>query len=269
MRQAEENESRTAKMAAALRASASDRPNAICDDPWAKRLAGEDGAELAKAGIARAPEMELGVALRTAFLDEIVLGWVGTQVVLLGAGLDTRAARFARPGLRFFEVDHPATQAYKKSAIARLDDYPKGASTFVTCDFEHDDFAALLPKAGFDKNQKTLIFWEGVTAYLTHEAVDATLRCAASLLNPLGKLVLDYLGPMPRSDQAAAVAATVAEPFLFTPADIRPIANKAGFTHVEITSMLDLHAKHAPQAEVAPMYKRWFMATLGTSAPLG
>src|SRR5438552_3949868 len=98
--------SRTALMVAAYRARASSREAPLCDDPWAAALAGEDGAAVAAAYDAVYPHMELWVAVRTAFLDERVRRLTArggvTQVALLGAGFDTRAARLAREGVRFF-----------------------------------------------------------------------------------------------------------------------------------------------------------------------
>ena len=77
--------------------------------------------------------MELWLALRVAYLDRLVGLAVDRlsirQVVILGAGYDTRAARLPRAGVRFFEVDHPATQAAKRERLAQLDGYPVDAAT--------------------------------------------------------------------------------------------------------------------------------------------
>src|SRR5437867_6874166 len=102
---------------AAYRARASRREPALCHDPWAAALAGADGQALAERLDAGFPHMELWTAVRTAYLDRQVAEFTGEagmrQVVLLGAGLDTRAARLARPGVTWFEVDQPASQADK------------------------------------------------------------------------------------------------------------------------------------------------------------
>src|SRR6266498_3246019 len=102
-------------MVAAYRARATRRVDPICCDPWARGMAGGLGLELSIAFDRHVPHMELWIALRTAYLDRHVIHLVGErgvkQVVLLGAGFDTRAARLARAGVQFFEVDHPATQS--------------------------------------------------------------------------------------------------------------------------------------------------------------
>ncbi|MBW1762713.1 MAG: class I SAM-dependent methyltransferase [Deltaproteobacteria bacterium] len=84
------------------------------------------------------------------------------QVVVLGAGLDTRAARLAREGVRFFEVDQPASQVDKCERLSRFDAYPMDAATFVPCDFERDDFVQLLEAAGLDGGSPVCFVWEGV-----------------------------------------------------------------------------------------------------------
>lgn len=105
---------------------------------------------------------------RTAFFDRVVVTAVDrgiTQVVIGGAGYDGRALRYARPGVRWFEVDHPATQADKRDRIARL-----GLATpqvsFVPADFTTDPVAEPLLAAGLDQGRSALFLFEGVAVYL-------------------------------------------------------------------------------------------------------
>ena len=70
--------------------------------------------------------------------------------MILGAGYDTRAARLPRAGVRYFEVDHPATQAAKRERLAELDGYPVEAATYVTCNFEREDPIERLAASGFE-----------------------------------------------------------------------------------------------------------------------
>ena len=150
----EQRGSETAMFMAAYRARASKQPKALIDDPWANDLAGETGHALARRYDEVYPHMELWTALRVAYIDARVRRAVAAprsiaQVVLLGAGLDTRAARLASQGVRFFEVDHPDSQADKLERITKLDGYPRDAATYVTCDFERDDFIERLVASGF------------------------------------------------------------------------------------------------------------------------
>src|SRR5688500_2926243 len=126
--------SRTALLVCGYRARASARDNPLCTDPWAAAFAGEEGIELSRQMDAAFPPGELWIALRTAFLDRGVtqmLDGGARQVVVLGAGFDARAARLARPGVRFFEVDHPATQDEKRKRAAAIPGYPVDAPTYV------------------------------------------------------------------------------------------------------------------------------------------
>lgn len=191
--------SRTAMMVAAYRARASARPDPLCSDPYAAALAGEEGATLAESFDRAFPHMERWMALRTAYLDAHVVRWTAerhgfTQVVILGAGLDTRAARLARSGVRFFEVDHPATQAHKRAQLALVPGYPAGAAVYAPCDFERDDFLERLSAVGFDPTRPALVLWEGVTPYLSEAAVRATARRIAEGCEPRTVLAFDHVG---------------------------------------------------------------------------
>ena len=97
------------------------------------------------------------------------------QVVILGAGLDTRALRMpSLASMDVFEVDHPATQAYKRRKTSGM--RPLAASLrFVPVDFERSSLIGSLRQSGFDPGQATVWIWEGVVMYLTDQAVRRTL----------------------------------------------------------------------------------------------
>ena len=158
-------------MVCAYRARATKAAKPIINDPWAEALAGSDGHEIARLLDSRFPPMELWLTLRVAYLDRLVGLAVDRmnvrQVVILGAGYDTRAARLPRAGVRFFEVDHPATQAAKRERLARVAGYPIDAATYVTCNFEREDPIDRLGANGFATREPALVIWEGVVPYLT------------------------------------------------------------------------------------------------------
>jgi methyltransferase (TIGR00027 family) len=183
-------------MVAAYRGRASAAQDAICNDPWALGLAGPEGEALSRRWDAHSPSMELWMGLRTRYLDDCVTGALDRgvrQVVVLGAGLDTRAARLGRDGVRFFEVDQPASQADKRVRLSRFDRYPMDAATFIPCDFERDDFVQLLEDAGLDRQAPACFVWEGVIYYLGEEAARSTLRRVAAEFDPRSVLLFDYL----------------------------------------------------------------------------
>lgn len=111
------------------------------------------------------------------------------QVVLLGAGFDSRAHR-APPGATYFEVDHPATQATKRRRLGR--DARPGV-VFAPADLAVDDLGTVLRAAGFDPSLRTVVIWEGVTNYLDAAAVDATLRGLVALCPTGSTVVFTYV----------------------------------------------------------------------------
>jgi methyltransferase (TIGR00027 family) len=168
--------------------------------------------------------------------------------VILGAGLDSRAARLARPGVRFFEVDQPASQRDKLERIARIDGYPRDAATHVACDFEKDDFLERLTAAGFATDAPALIVWEGVTPYLQETAIRATLRRIAHGCHARTTLVFDHLTKAfvegkPKSEADAKshdLVAALGERFVFGSNDPVPMLYEEGFRHVRSVSFDEL-----------------------------
>ena len=120
------------------------------------------------------------VLARTKLLDKCFVRALEdgvSQIVLLGAGMDTRALRFAgrNRGAEVFELDLPATQGPKREILARKGvSVPEGL-VFVSIDFNRENLSNVLPDAGFRADRTSLFLWEGVTMYLDQAAVDATL----------------------------------------------------------------------------------------------
>lgn len=234
-------------MVAALRGRATARGEGACNDPWAAALAGADGLAYAADYDRAFPHVELWIAARTAILDAEVRTRIAEgfdQIVVLGAGLDTRAARLATPGVRFFEVDQPASQADKRERVAQLVGYPFDAATYVSCDFEREDFLERLSVSGFDASRPALFVWEGVTYYLPEEAVAATLARVARGCDARSVLAFDLVRKRFASgeiDDAADIAARdrvaqMGEPLRFGTNDVVPLVYEAGFRKVSVQS---------------------------------
>lgn len=239
--------SQTALLVAAYRADGSRGEAPLCDDPWAAALAGDDGASIARRMTEANPHMPLFVGVRTAFFDGEVRRLIGEgarQVVVLGAGFDTRAARLAAEGVRFFEVDHPATQADKLARLRRLPAYPLEAASYVGCDFERDDFVERLVASGFDPGAPAAVLWEGVTYYLHEPAVRATLRRVSGRLHPRSTVLFDHVGKKmatsdsidPGSLAARRIVVELGEPFRWGVNDILPLLVEEGYRHVQVTT---------------------------------
>ena len=143
-----------------------------------------------------------GLEARTQFFDAAVLDAIAIgcgQVVVLGAGYDVRSLRFRTPGVRYFEVDHPATQRDKRDRLERTkiaaDDV-----TFVAVDFTSDSLEAVLPAAGFDPSARSLILCEGVLRYLPERSFRNLLRTTAALAAPTSSLAVSISTDAPAVD---------------------------------------------------------------------
>ena len=172
--------SRTAWAAAAHRAvhPVLDHP-VLFDDPLAFPILGADRDEVL-AGAPPTSRLRMFIALRHRLAEQTLAAAYehGTrQCVVLGAGLDTIAYRNAHPDLRVFEVDHPATQAWKRARLAEAG--IAEAATYVGVDFERDDLTSRLVEDGFDATRPAVFVWLGVVPYLTREAVAVTLGALA------------------------------------------------------------------------------------------
>lgn len=137
------------------------------------------------------------IVTRTKHFDEILLNEIANnieQLVILGAGYDTRGIRFqeALRNASIFEVDIHSTQSQKKNVLNKKISFtPPQNYTFVSLDFTKDDLRESLEKHGFSITQKTLFLWEGVSYYLPEKDVKKTLNFV-SLCKKGSSIVFDY-----------------------------------------------------------------------------
>jgi methyltransferase (TIGR00027 family) len=203
-------------------------------DPAADEALTRDVAD----GLRRGPDSPRHEYLRqrTAFFDRVVVNSIDRrvrQVVVGAAGYDGRAFRYARPGVRWFEVDHPATQADKLARIARL-----GLGTshirFVAADFVTDPVADLLTAAGLDTGRVTLFLLEGVAAYLEQPVLERVLREFRAVTVAGSPLAISVSADSARSaerERFKAAVAAVGEPVRSTlsPTAARELLAGAGW----------------------------------------
>jgi methyltransferase (TIGR00027 family) len=191
--------SRTAEFNAAFRAAESAKRSSrrLFHDPFAARLLPPALRLLAQASIVpvvghgliwlidrRWPGVRTSLIARTRLIDD----WVqdaaragAEQVVLLGAGLDSRAWRLpSLANLLIFEVDHPNTSSAKQRRLRELH-ADLAHVRFVQVDFDREQVAERLRIAGFNPSRRTIVVWDGVTNYLQREAVDAIAAWAGRL----------------------------------------------------------------------------------------
>jgi methyltransferase (TIGR00027 family) len=220
----------------------------IFADPLALRILGETAEAVAREAEARPSgrRMRFFIAVRTRFAEDALAAAVErgvSQLVVLGAGLDTYAYRGAmRDRLRIFEVDHPATQAWKRHRLDQAEIPVPAGLTFAPIDFERETLAAGLAAAGFDRARQTFFTWLGVVPYLTEEATCSTLNFIASLPNG-AHVVFDFSDPpatfsaelRASHDRRAAHVAELGEPWInyMEPAELHAKLRAIGFAEVE------------------------------------
>ena len=209
----DQRSSRTAEYMALFRAVENAQPPArrLFSDPYAIQML--SGALKALTTLARLPGigrivpwfLDLGWpytrssgVVRTRLIDDLVCQSYhdgAGQLVLLGAGFDTRAHRLSEVrGMRVFEVDHPATQVAKRERLNARLGFPSSRHIhYVPMNFEKEDLENKLLNVGFAKGQKTVVVWEGVVSYLSPDAVHEVFCTLARLLAPASRLVFTYV----------------------------------------------------------------------------
>lgn len=150
----------------------------------------------------RWPGPRLSGVVRTRVIDDFVVSAVRegcAQLVLLGAGYDTRATRLpALSSTVVFEVDHPSTQERKRKTMGPVPERVR----YIPVDFERDPLPPALTDAGFDPDQRSCVLWEGVFSYLTLDAIDLTLAALVELCSPTSQILLTYIDRRAFEDNA-------------------------------------------------------------------
>ncbi|NLE78649.1 MAG: class I SAM-dependent methyltransferase [Rhodococcus sp.] len=240
----------------ALHTLIDDAPH-VLDDTIGLRLAGVDETWRERPDmdpVRTRPNRASIVARSRAAEDALAASGAGArQLVVLGAGLDTTAQRY--PGdVRVFEIDAPATQAWKRARLADLGLLDPARLTLVPVDFEVDEsWLSAATEAGLNPATPTVVSMLGVAMYLTRDAISATLRQAASLA-PGSMMVMGFSRPIemapaeirPLLEGAAAGAAASGHPWLslLSPDDAVALARGAGFAEVQVVTSEDLHARY-------------------------
>ncbi len=177
------------------------------------------------------------------------------QVIILGAGYDSRAYRFrdAFPRLRFFEVDLPAMSLQKKLRVKEIFGHLPENVVHIPLDFNTQSLKAALIEAGYTPKKKSLFIWEGVTYFISPEGVGSTLKFIAKHASPGSSVVFDYmLLPVIEGDyryygsrRIATAVARRGEPYIF---GIREGGAEHFVRSKGLTSNSDLGPKDLTQA---------------------
>ena len=265
--------SRTAEFMALFRALESGRPVAtrLFGDPFARGFLPSSLRLVER--VARLPAIggviqwlinrwwpgPLGAGIcRTRFIDDALRAALQlgiAQVLILGAGFDSRAYRIAGiERTRVFEVDHPATQAAKRERLTRMLAQRPGHVVFVAIDFNRQRLDDVLMAAGFQSQARTFVIWEGVTNYLTADAVDTTLRFLARAVPAGSRILFTYIhrGILDGSAHFAGAQESIVtvrragEPFTFgfDPAQLPAYVAERGLVLIEDVGAADYRRRY-------------------------
>jgi methyltransferase (TIGR00027 family) len=253
--------SRTALRTAYMRAAHQlfDAPPRILEDPFAVSLLGpaalqrlNDTAEHYQTPARRA--LRAHVVLRSRFAEDRLAAAVLrgiTQYVVLGAGFDTFALRQPAwaQAVKILEVDHPGTQAMKRSQLAAAGLVMPENADFASIDFEHESLCAGLLRYHVSTDEPTFFSWLGVMMYLKEDTIDAVLRSVAAF--PAGSEIVLTFAPPPGDSPSplAQRVASLGEPWVscFTPGALEAKLRTAGFAHVEFLSPAEAGARYFRQ----------------------
>ena len=240
----------TAKGAAAVRAIESEKPDIerICYDPFARKFISPLVYSIIKL-LAWYGEIHTKggltfIVCRCRYIDDYLKEYLQTgtiQLVILGAGLDSRAYQkdLSQGTANVFEIDHPATQAFKIEQVKKLFGKIPTNVTYVPVDFI-DESLDKLPAYGYNRSLMTLFIWEGVTPYLTKESVDTTLAWIHSNSASGSGLIFDYQQMSVRQtrirrDILYAIVSRISnekDVFGFEKGEIEGYLNQKGFINV-------------------------------------
>jgi methyltransferase (TIGR00027 family) len=233
----------------------------VFDDPLAVRLVGIEAVRALEARIR--PEVAAYFGALRAFLaarsriaeDELAAACARgvRRYVVLGAGLDTFAYRNPFADVHVIEVDHPATQRWKRERLAAAGIAVPSSLGFVPIDFTTDDLATTLRAAGVGRGDSTFFSWLGVTPYLERDAIQTTLETVAATSGAEGGVVFDYLTPLAALSQTRRAALSqlltrlesLGEPFrtYLEPADATGLLERLGFMRVTDWSPDDINVR--------------------------
>lgn len=204
--------------------------------------------------------------VRTRLIDDWVIAALSDgagQLLLLGAGFDSRAYRLpGLAGVDVFEVDHPVTQATKERL---LDAEQRRKVRLVPVDLNGGDLDAALIGAGFDRTVQTVVIWEGVTNYLTADAVDATLRYLAEATPATSQVVFTYVDKSALDGTAtfdgldawreSVTAGGEPWTFGFHPTELAAYLAERGLRLIEDVSTKDAAARYQRHEPTAAFYR--------------
>ncbi len=249
----------TAFIIAAYRAEEEANNSPLFVDSYAKFFVTDEIMKKANDFTSVFPEGKEMIRYRIKFFDDTILSYINqgtTQFVLLGGGFDMRACKYAKQGIKFYDLDQAPVLNFKQSVIAKNNiDYP---STSICCDYLLDDIVGCLTEKGFNANLPSLFIWEGNTLYITKEKI-------YSLLSNLGKqldnfnISFDYIAQtvvtrtsgIESVTKAADFFENMGSPWITGFDDVRDIEKNTSLKVIKNFLMKSLEKKYFPDTAAA------------------
>jgi methyltransferase (TIGR00027 family) len=263
----------TAFIVAEYRAQENAEQNPIYRDPIVPLFLSEQTRQAADRIAGGFPPSGQGVRLRTRYFDDQLENQLSRgcqQVVILGAGLDTRGVRKQAPGVTYFEIDDADTLNFKRERLvrARIDTQ----IVYIPGNYVGDNLLRLLGANDFDVNLLTYVIWEGNTMYLNRSAVLEVLTELRRNVTKFGisfdyltDAVINYATGDERISAFVKRFAEMGAPWTFGVDDLDALAGDAGLTVVNHVKMAELFRTFRPNRQLdSSWYDNYAVCTLAT-----
>lgn len=266
---------RTAFITAQWRLEESRRPGRLFDDSLAACFLDAATERLAAGVAAVLPEAPRLIVLRTRYLDDYLTASCRrvAQVVVLGAGFDTRRLRCDTGEVAWFEVDRRPVLDLKRACLRRHGLQP--SATYVACDYVGDDVVDALVASGLDPRLPTYVIWEGNTFFLPlDDVVLVLLRLERKLhrfeisFDAMSDRVIARSTGDPRVGAFAETYARLGAAFVSGLADVHSFARDLGLEVGDHRAASELARRHLPAEACGTMlFEHYFLTTLRWAAP--
>jgi methyltransferase (TIGR00027 family) len=243
-------------------------------DPFVHLFLDQESKMAAERISASFPPIKNNVRPRTRYLDDRLdqqLRQGCRQVVILGAGLDTRPQRMAAPGVTYFEIDAPETQAFKKAKLQENNIDPN--TKYIGGNYVTEGVIDLLWQNGFDVALQTHVMWEGNTMYLSEAAVCQVLkdltrhiqRCSVSF-DYMAEEVIEKTTGDPEITSVVERFTVMGAPWTYGVNKIGELAAECGATVLDDIKISELHRTYWPNEQLASLlYDYYYICTLRTA----
>jgi len=234
----------------------------IFEDPLALRIIGAEAESRLRSSLAQFQKPEErafrgAVMVRNRYAEDELARSIQRgvrQYVILGAGLDTFAYRNPFPLLRVFEVDHPATQAWKRSCLEKATIPIPASVTYVSVDFERQMITDALRQSGFKSDELTFVSFIGVVRYLSRETVISALTSIVSSMRAGSEVVFDFAPPPSQLERLREFTDEIIvnwrsknngfRPTYFDPAPLTRDLRRIGFADVQLFGPKEMNAQY-------------------------